>query len=237
MIPAPSENLTELEGALGHHQRSPRCAAAFSLVCALQYLPMKGDFMRRVILIGCTLLIVSCRAAIAAPIASGVFLEFGFTGAGVPATGCDPADPAGSFCIPSSSTPTDFLPAPPWTFTADAAGATLIVTDAFFSGDQFELFDLGLSIGVTSTPAALGVVDCGDDPVVCLATAGMSRGTFTLAAGPHSITIVPTLSPDFGGAGYLRVDGATAAVPEPANLLLLLSGAALIGCVARRRRI
>jgi hypothetical protein len=184
------------------------------------------------VFVGCGLLIASCVAAIAAPITSGVFFEFGFSAPGVPATGCDPADPSGPFCIPSSGTLTQFAPAPPWTFLA-ASGATLTVTDAFFSGDRFQIFDFGASIGLTSVPS--GVADCGDDPVVCLATSGMSNGTFALGAGTHSITIVPSLSPDGGGSAYFRVDGATAAVPEPTSLLLLLSGVALSVGAARRR--
>jgi hypothetical protein len=72
---------------------------------------------------------------------------------------------------------------------------------------------------------------------VCLATSGISSGAFALGAGPHSITIVPTVSPDGGGAGYLRVDGATAAVPEPTSLLLLLSGMALTVPAIRRCRL
>src|SRR5689334_6520660 len=85
--------------------------------------------------------------------------EFAFGAVGVPATGCDPADPAGPFCIGSFGTPTEFLTAPPWTFTAPATGATLTVVDAFDAGDRFEIFDFGASIGFTSAPGRTG--DCG----------------------------------------------------------------------------
>jgi hypothetical protein len=192
--------------------------------------------MRIAILVALVLL-ATCGSVTAAPIASDIFLEFSFREAGVQARGCDPADPAGDFCIPSSgATPTDFAPAPPWQFTADTGGATLTVTDAFFSGDRFELFDFGVSIGLTSSPSP--DVDCGDDPAVCLVTPGMSTGTFALAAGSHSITLTPTLSPEDGGAGYLSVTGATSAVPEPSTLLLLLAaGAGLLARVARSRSI
>jgi hypothetical protein len=151
----------------------------------------------------------------------GTWYEFGFTDVGVPATGCFPDDPGGNFCIPSSGTPTQFLDAPPWTFTA-ASAATLTVTDAFASGDRFEVFDLGVSIGLTSLPTATALIDCGDDPVVCLATAGMSIATFVLAAGPHSITLVPVLSPGGLGSAYLLV--AAAVVPEPGSLWLASLG-------------
>src|SRR5262249_16193380 len=103
---------------------------------------------------------------IGGPIALGVFQEFGFTTAGTPATGCDPADPAGPFCVPSGGTPTTFLDAPPWTFLAPAGGAILTVTDAFQAGDRFQIFDFGTSLGLTSVPSGSG--NCGSDPVSCL---------------------------------------------------------------------
>jgi hypothetical protein len=171
--------------------------------------------------------------ALAEPIVSDTFLEFSFFDAGIPATGCQPADPGGDFCAPSSGTPTEFLPAPPWTFTADVGGATLTVTDVFVSGDQFEIFDFGTSIGLTSIPVA--GLDCGDDPVVCLATPGMSNAIFALAAGPHSITITPSIVPEPFGVGYLMVTGASAAVPEPSTLFLLATGVGLIARAAGRR--
>jgi len=159
--------------------------------------------------------------AIGGPIAMGVFQEFAFTTAGTPATGCDPADPAGPFCIPSSGTPTTFLNAPPWTFVAPAIGAILTVTDAFQAGDRFQIFDFGASLGMTSVP--FGNANCGSDPVPCLATPGISNGTFLLAAGNHSLSITSTLAPSEGGVGYLRVDP----VPEPGTWALFGAGSAL----------
>ncbi len=172
--------------------------------------------------------------AAAGPIQLGVFQEFAFSTAGTPATGCDPADPAGPFCIPSGGTPTSFLSAPPWTFLAPVQGAVLIVTDAFDAGDRFQVFDFGISLGLTSVPIGNG--DCGDDPVVCLANAGISKGSFNLAAGNHSITITPTLAPVGGGSGYLRAD----AVPEPVTWMLFGSGLIAValfrrGHIARAR--
>jgi len=168
----------------------------------------------------------------AGPIALNTWLEFAVSDPGVDATGCDPDDPNGPFCIPSSGTPTQFLDAPPWTFSAPASGASLRVTDAFESNEQFEVFDFGASVGLTSAPAATAIVDCGDDPVVCFGTAGMSRGTFALASGSHSITLVPVLSQ--GGAGYFQV--VAAAVPEPGVLALLALGLTSVAALRSRRR-
>lgn len=171
--------------------------------------------------------------AFAGPIVVDTYYEFGFTDAGTSATGCDPDDPAGPFCIPSSGTPTTFLDAPAWTFTSGATGSTLSVTDAFLSGDRFQIFDFGASIGLTSMFVA--DTDCGDDPVPCLADPGMSHGVFALASGAHSLTIVPVLS-DGGGSGYLFLQdgGGPQAVPEPATLILFATGAAT--ALYRRRR-
>jgi len=186
--------------------------------------------IRRAIAIG---FVAFAPALLAGPIGFDTWSQFGFSDVGIAATGCDPADPAGPFCIPSSGTPTIFLDAPPWTFTT-AGSAVLTVTDAFTSGDQFEVFDFGVSLGLTSLPGAVEV-DCGDDPVACLATAGVSRALFPLAAGGHALTLFPTLSPGGGGAGYLLVVGA---VPEPSSLALLALGIVIVGVVlvVRRRK-
>ena len=170
---------------------------------------------------------LGARPAAAGPIVPGVWYEFAFTDAGVSPTGCEPNDPLGNFCIPSSGTPTTFADAPPWTFLA-AAPTTLTVTDAFLSGDQFEILDFGMVIGMTSLPIV--DVDCGDDPVICLATPGMSTGVFALGAGAHSLVIVPLLS-EGGGAAYFQIPEE---IPEPTTVLLVTTGIA--AAVLRRRR-
>lgn len=183
-------------------------------------------------IIGMIALAVFANVAHAGPISLDTYYQFSFESAGSPAIGCDPADPAGPACIPSSGTPTTFLDAPPWTFSAPAGGLTLGVTDAFSAGDRFEIFNGGTSIGFTSAFNAAG--DCSDDPVVCFSDANMSRGFFTLSEGSYSITIVPTnVAADLGGTGYLIA----ARVPEPTSVLLLAAaGIAGWTTVPRRRR-
>lgn len=175
-------------------------------------------------------LLAAPRPAQAGPIPLGSFLQFSFDGAGAVA-GCAPNDALGGFCIGSSGTPTTFLDAPAWTFVAGAGGATLSVVDAFESGDAFQVFDFGVLVGETS--AAAGGVDCGDDPVTCLATPGMSMGVFALAAGAHSLSLV-ALAGSGLGSGYLQVTGSQA-VAEPASLALTLAALAAAWRVRRGR--
>jgi hypothetical protein len=165
-----------------------------------------------------------------APIPLNTFLQFSFLDAGDPAIGCFPDDPNGELCLPGSNPPTQFLPAPPWTFAAPTGGATLIVVDAFEAGDRFEVFDFGItSLGLTSAP--IGVSSCGNSPFACLVDPNISRGFFELSDGPHSITLLTALSPTGSGTGFLVVQ-----VPEPAYLsLLALALLALFGWQKRIR--
>ena len=163
----------------------------------------------------------------------GNWLEFQFTGVGVPASDC-----AGA-CTPSSGGNSQDSGAPPWTFSAGPGGADLTVVDAFIIGDQFEVFDFGLSMGTTSAP--VGSASCGSDPVICLADPNASKRVFQLAAGPHSITITPVLSPFGGGASYFRVDDAqrfTQAIPTlgAVGLGVLVVALALLSVMVLRRR-
>lgn len=176
------------------------------------------------------LLLFASLPACAGPIELGTWYQFSHTAAGLPAVGCDPADPNGQFCIPSSGTPTEFLDAPAWTFTVPLVGGRLFVTDSFLNGDRYEVFNFGASLGLTSQPGA--AVDCGDDPVPCIANPDVSSGVFNLAPGNYSITITPVEAPLGGGTGFLQVQ----AVPEPQTWAMAMAGFAAAAALRHRRR-
>ena len=137
------------------------------------------------------------------------------------------------------------LPAPgsPWVFTLPAAGR-LTVVDAFQSGDLFQFFDFGRSLGRTSLPVAGG--SCGESLVCALRAPAFSKGAFDLAAGAHAITGIVVRSPLGGGAAAFRLsvtatppvtppDPPVSVVPLPSTApLLALAAAILLGCWPRR---
>lgn len=168
-------------------------------------------------------------AAHAGPIQQGTFYSFSFSDATPEVRGCAPEDALGDFCIPGFETPTQNLDAPPWTFTFGRI-STLTIVDAFLSGDRFEVFNFGVSLGVTSLPAA--DADCGDDPLACLAEPGMSRLKVTLPPGSYSLTLSTVAAPNGSGSGYLHV----AEAPEPSTVSLAGAVLFVLASLVRRKK-
>ncbi|MQY50641.1 PEP-CTERM sorting domain-containing protein [Rhodocyclus tenuis] len=111
--------------------------------------------------------------------------------------------------------------------------AWLKVTDLGTTGDVFEVFDNGRSLGLTSAPQLANTQDIGIDFDAAFASRDWSHGQWLLGAGTHVITGLVSRSPVGAGIGGLQVT----AVPEPDAYALLLAGLGLLGWAARRRAV
>lgn len=191
--------------------------------------------MKRAPALGALLTVILIMAVAGPALASSIlgaqpWGEFSFPGAVGSASGC-------TACTPSIGGNSFFLGDPPWTLSP-LSPVNLLVTDAFISVDQFEIFDSLVSLGTTSSPTDGG--NCGSDPVVCFADPLYSHGVFALAAGDHSITITQVAG--ISGAAFLCVQGESdcgvnlSPVPEPGTLLLLGSSLGGVVSMAWRRR-
>ena len=164
-----------------------------------------------VVAISVLLLVVVGPASAGSITVGGPWYEFAFGDVGSFAT-------RGTGTIPSSGGNSVYADLPPWTFSADAGGVLLTVTDAFIHGDAFTIFDNAVEIG--STPLVAHGGGSTTDPAVALLDPGFSHAEFWLGPGDHSITIQMLASPYTSGAAYFRAD----VVPAPGALLLLGSG-------------
>ncbi|MFO1187554.1 MAG: PEPxxWA-CTERM sorting domain-containing protein [Alphaproteobacteria bacterium] len=168
-------------------------------------------------------LALAASGASAGAIVTDQWYEFRFGAAGTFADTC-----VGYGCVPTAA-PTTYADVPPWTFTSPTEGSVFTVTDAFLHVDRFEIFDFGVSLGLTSLESGSGT--CGDDPVTCLGDANASSGVFNFGAGAHEITIKAVDSGAGGGAAYFLLANA---VPEPATWGLMILGFAGLGFARRR---
>ena len=127
---------------------------------------------------------------------------------------------------------------------ADGSGFTvgsaeqvrLRVTDAFVTGDAFDVFANGVLLFSTpSVPGGLSGATTGD---AAWADPSLSKGEAILAPGAYLITIdVREAAAGFpAGEGFIRADRVVSAVPEPATVALVASGLAVVAAAARRRR-
>jgi len=117
------------------------------------------------------------------------------------------------------------------TFTLLVPGE-LDVTDAYQTGDQFAVYNKFTLLGNTLFVPVTG--DWAGDPDVTFSDPRWSHGSWLLAAGDFSINIYTITNPFDYGTGYLRVFETSAAVPEPATMLLLGSG--LLGLAGYGRK-
>jgi hypothetical protein len=110
--------------------------------------------------------------------------------------------------------------------------APLTVVDMETSGDQFQVLDNGVVLGLTSTPID-GDTSAGACISCALADSNYSRGIFFLGAGVNDITINYVGVIGDGDVSFLV---GTSSVPEPATWALMLAGFGGLGAALRSRR-
>lgn len=165
--------------------------------------------------------------AIAAPahadnIGLGVWYAFDFQGTGSPLLG------GGS---PGTSPAGVSAPTAPWTITLSTP-SRLLVTDVEISGDRFEIFDNGVSIGLTSAPVVDFNRNVGECISCALAISDYSRGVFILPAGVNVLSGTQLGVINFGDGDFIIKSG----IPEPATWSLMLVGFGGLGAALRSRR-
>ncbi len=125
---------------------------------------------------------------------------------------------------------------PTFSLSADDT-CTVQITDAFLTGDQFEVYVDGVLAITTSTP--VDGLNLGLDTDAAWAEPAYSKGCFVLDAGRYELSIknilIPTGYPD-GGAYIRALDGVVPCVPEPSSVVALVSGLGGVLGLAWRRR-
>jgi PEP-CTERM motif-containing protein len=127
---------------------------------------------------------------------------------------------------------------PPWTFMSTGYAVWRIV-DGGHQGDTFSAFDNGVLLGTTTlTPIDVNHTCAGDttgpgtDPAACWNDPLMSRGTFLLAPGSHSLTVTWDQRVPGGNSTLQWFEIGVTTIPEPGTLLL--AGSALVGIALLR---
>jgi hypothetical protein len=119
-----------------------------------------------------------------------------------------------------------------------ATAEFLTVVDAGFAGDQFQVFDNGVLLGLTSSPTNSYPNSVGTSFDAALANSQYSRGVFYLSAGQHDISGLLVLSAnDSTGSAINATVGAIelSAVPEPTYIEMFLVGGMLLRAYSQRR--
>ena len=181
---------------------------------------MKTVFVAVFITAACLL---STSSAHAGPIAVNTWYNFGFNEDGSPLVTPFEVDGAfGAVAVPDAG---------PWTFTL-AGEAELFWTDIQISGDRFEFFDFGVSIGASGPDVVFGSA-VGTCIACALADSNFGKGSVSLGAGNHSLSGTFLGVVGYGDGAFIIRDRA---VPEPAAVALLGVGLAAAAVVRRRRR-
>jgi hypothetical protein len=133
---------------------------------------------------------------------------------------------------PPTTSPFQDLSANPLEFDFTLSGpAFLKVTDAFYTGDRFDITINGVDQGPTS-PRTFDVVYT-DSFDSAFHNPSFSSAYYYLPDGSYTVTGLAINSPYGSGAGGIEL---SSNIPEPAGWALMLTGLAGVGGMARNRR-